>query len=190
MRAELFINLGLFCGLSREESLGLLWSGIDFKARKLTVERSTTFVVNQPDENHEVKEKARNRVIPIPDNLFNLLKIKKSESKSIYVVPNAHNEEMTLSAFQRMWEPTTDTVDFAVTSHMLRHSYCTSLFRAGIDLKTAQYLMGHADIKMTADIYTHIEKEQIDKAAKKIGPIFNKGSKKGQRNNGTNSNEK
>lgn len=42
---------------------------------------------------------------------------------------------------------------------MLRHSYATNLYRAGIDLKTAQYLLGHSSIQMTANIYTHMDKE-------------------------------
>lgn len=46
-----------------------------------------------------------------------------------------------------------------VRPHQLRHSYCSNLYRAGIDLKTAQYLMGHATIQMTANVYTHMEKD-------------------------------
>lgn len=42
---------------------------------------------------------------------------------------------------------------------MLRHSYATNLYRAGIDLKTAQYLLGHSSIEMTANVYTHLAKE-------------------------------
>ncbi len=42
---------------------------------------------------------------------------------------------------------------------MLRHTYATNLYRAGIDLKTAQYLLGHSTIQMTANIYTHMDKD-------------------------------
>jgi integrase len=181
LRAELFVNLGLFCGLSREESLGLLWSGIDFKAHKLSVTRSTTFVVNQPDENHEVKEKARNRIIPIPDNLYKLLKIKKSSSKSIYVVPNAHNEEMTLSAFQRMWEPAAGAVDFRVTPHMLRHTYCTALIEGGLDIKTVQYLMGHSNPETTLKYYAFVRDKHLQSADKKVNEIFGCSQKSSQK---------
>ena len=34
----------------------------------------------------------------------------------------------------------------------LRHTYCTDLARAGVDIRTAQKLMGHANISVTADI--------------------------------------
>lgn len=51
----------------------------------------------------------------------------------------------------------------------LRHTYCTDLQRAGIDIRTAQKLMGHANISITADIYTHVDEEQILDAAKILG---------------------
>lgn len=59
---------------------------------------------------------------------------------------------------------------------MLRHTYATSLYKVGIDLKTAQYLLGHADIKMTAEIYTHIQQSQLTSAATKINRHFLSGS--------------
>ena len=51
--------------------------------------------------------------------------------------------------------------DPAITPHYLRHTYCTNLRRQGIDLKTAQYLMGHASITTTANIYNHVDEEDI-----------------------------
>ena len=44
--------------------------------------------------------------------------------------------------------------------HDLRHSYCTLLYSAGVDVKTAAYLMGHSDIKVTMSIYTHLSAER------------------------------
>lgn len=49
--------------------------------------------------------------------------------------------------------------------YCLRHAYCCDLQRAGVDIRTAQKLMGHADIKTTANIYTHVDDKMIDKAA-------------------------
>ena len=37
--------------------------------------------------------------------------------------------------------------------------------KRGVDIRTAQYLMGHADIQMTANIYTHVDFEIINQAA-------------------------
>ena len=60
------------------------------------------------------------------------------------------------------------TMDFKVTPHMLRHTYATTLYRARVDLRTAQKLMGHSSIQVTADIYTHLEQEDSLHVADKL----------------------
>lgn len=48
------------------------------------------------------------------------------------------------------------------TPYCLRHTYCTDLAKKGIDVRIAQKLMGHASIEMTANIYTHIQTDELD----------------------------
>ena len=55
-----------------------------------------------------------------------------------------------------------------IVQYCLRHTYCTNLAKKGIDIRTAQKLMGHSDISLTANIYTHTDKEDILHAAKII----------------------
>lgn len=55
-----------------------------------------------------------------------------------------------------------------LTAHQLRHAYATMLFEAGIDVKDAQELMGHSDINLTRQIYTHIRNERKEETAKKL----------------------
>lgn len=52
--------------------------------------------------------------------------------------------------------------------YCLRHTYCTDLQRAGVPLNVAKYLMGHSDISVTANIYTHTTEDVIQDAAEKI----------------------
>lgn len=56
----------------------------------------------------------------------------------------------------------------SLVAYDLRHTYCTNLQKAGVDLKTASYLMGHADITTTANIYSHTDAELVQAAAEKI----------------------
>lgn len=45
-------------------------------------------------------------------------------------------------------------------AHDLRHSFATALYDAGVPVKAAQYFLGHSDIKITLDLYTHLSKER------------------------------
>lgn len=56
--------------------------------------------------------------------------------------------------------------------YCLRHTYCTNLAKSGVDVRTAQKLMGHASIQITADIYTHVDSSQIRTAAGLINAFF------------------
>lgn len=52
--------------------------------------------------------------------------------------------------------------------YCLRHTFCTDLQRAGVPLNVAKYLMGHKDISVTANIYTHTTEDVIQDAAEKM----------------------
>ena len=54
-----------------------------------------------------------------------------------------------------------------ITPHVCRHTYCTNMALAGMNPKTLQYLMGHSEIGVTLDVYTHVSFEDArDKLAK------------------------
>lgn len=52
-----------------------------------------------------------------------------------------------------------------ITPHICRHTYCTNMALSGVSAKTLQYLMGHSDISITLNVYTHIK---FDDAQKKV----------------------
>lgn len=51
---------------------------------------------------------------------------------------------------------------------MLRHTYTTTLFNAGIDAKTSQKLLRHKDFNTTMTIYTHLENEKLKDTVDKV----------------------
>ena len=164
-RARVFCALCLYCGLRKEEALGLQWS--DIQSNSLTVRRAMTFLNNQQDPVDDLKTKAAHRVIPIPDKLRAILL--DTPHLSRYIVPASNGGDMTRSAFTRMWNShVVFLVPFPLHPHMLRHTYATTLYRARVDLRTAQKLMGHSSIQVTADIYTHLEQEDSLHVADKL----------------------
>ena len=43
-----------------------------------------------------------------------------------------------------------------ITPHAFRHTYCSNQAKAGMNPKTLQYLIGHSDIHVTMNVYTHL----------------------------------
>lgn len=167
-KAMAFVGLCLYCGLRREEAMGLQWG--DIKGSSLTVNRALAFVKNRPDPSQELKTKAAHRTIPIPEPLMDILS--NTPKTGLYVITKADGGPMTQMAFRRLWEKVTSVIDFSLHPHMLRHTYATNLYYAGVDLRTAQYLLGHSSIQMTAQVYTHLDHMDGLSAADKINAQF------------------
>lgn len=55
-----------------------------------------------------------------------------------------------------------------INRHQIRHDYATSLFRAGVPVKSVQHLLGHADYQTTMDIYVHWQRESVEDARLQI----------------------
>ena len=60
----------------------------------------------------------------------------------------------------------------AVSPHVLRHSYATSLIRGGADLRVVQELLGHASL-LTTQIYTHIQRQDLKDTVEACHPMAN-----------------
>ncbi len=54
------------------------------------------------------------------------------------------------------------------TPHQLRHTFCTMLYNAGVDVVTARDQLGHADIKTTLSIYTHLSEPHARNEMQKL----------------------
>lgn len=171
-RARAFCALCLYAGLRKEEALGLRWG--DIGPTSMTISRGVTFPDgNQPDPSMELKNRASRRVLPIPKKLREVLL--STPHIGEYVVPTSTGDVMTSTVYQRLWKNhVTSLLDFPLHAHMLRHTYATTLYRAGVDLRTAQQLLGHATIQMTAEIYTHLEAEDSLKAVHRIDEYLEK----------------
>lgn len=55
-----------------------------------------------------------------------------------------------------------------ITPHICRHTYCSNMAKAGMNPKTLQYLMGHSDIGVTLNTYTHLGLEDAEDELKRL----------------------
>lgn len=102
----LFVMIGLYTGLRREEILGLKWDCVylDAPTPYLSVRRAWHIEHNRPVITDELKTNAAKRDIPIPTILIGCLKEAKANSKSDFVIANRDGDPLSGEQFQRVWK--------------------------------------------------------------------------------------
>lgn len=216
-RAYLFVMIGLYAGLRREEIAGLMWDSVHLNEDTpyLEVKRAVRWIKNnKPELTDELKSQKSRRRIPLAAPLRAALQDAKKTAKSVFVVPDTKGNVMSYTSFVRLWgvigsrstgmvERVIDgekklvekklgdkvarhniyiTIDFPVTPHQLRHTFITNLILSGANIKTVQYLAGHATIKMTLEIYTHLMENQPEDTMGAIDATYGPGGKTGGKN--------
>ena len=101
-----FVMIGLYAGLRREEILGLQWDSVylDGDAPYISVRRAWHSEHNRPVISTELKTKAARRDIPIPKNHAECLREAKSKSTSDFVVANSEGGPLSYTQFKRVWQ--------------------------------------------------------------------------------------
>lgn len=177
-RAQTAAMLMLYAGLRRGEVTALRWNDIDLENRIISINKSYDF------KEHELKKPKTDegtRNVHICKKLLEYIKsIPTPQNDTELVVRAVRAKYMSETAWKRMLEQYLLDLDVKYgdhtegynkfspkkepatitpfTWHMLRHTYCTMLHAAGIDVLIAQRQMGHAEPSTTMDIYTHLDK--------------------------------
>ena len=101
-----FVMLGLYAGLRREEILGLKWDCVylNTSAPYLSVRRAWHVEHNRPVVTEELKTDAARRDIPLPDVLLECLREAKRNSKSDFVIANREGGPLSGTQFKRVWQ--------------------------------------------------------------------------------------
>ena len=102
----LFIMIGLYSGLRREEILALQWDCVflDESTPYISVRRAWRAEHNRPVISTTLKTKAARRDIPIPKCLTDCLREVKEKTESEYVVADRNGNPLSSSQFQRVWK--------------------------------------------------------------------------------------
>ena len=184
--AGLWVKVLLFAGLRSGESVALLWNDIDLKNGYISINKACDLYTG---EIKKPKTESGIRLIPIPDHLIQDLEREKGSPFELVFKQSTTGNMHTTSSLRKMWLSFKKQVDISmgakyekrkakdgkmretlilsvidkkISPYYLRHTYCTDLQAKGVDLKYASYIMGHANINITADIYTHITKKYLD----------------------------
>lgn len=198
---RIFIDLLYYTGVRLGEALSLMVGDIDFINKKISISKNLVMQYKSSSIKQSPKTKAGNREIPIPDKLLQSLMNYIHDTNRIYLFTTDDDNLFTMSDFRKMWRDIQYKLNLAaggtipkkgkrkkedigkkpiwliskdITPHIFRHTYATNLYYAGIDMKTAQTLLGHSNIKITLDIYTHLDNQQMSSSINKLNNFFNK----------------
>lgn len=179
LKERCFCYLCLYAGLRRGEALALMKNDIDLKNNEISINKTLIYNKNAPEVKNGAKTKAGTRNIPIIEPLKSVLEEYLKSIESLYIFTTRHNTLTTKTSMANMWEmilrkvnakmPNNETTN--ITPHYLRHTYATDLYYANVDIKTCQYLLGHASTKTTLDIYTTFKNDN-ESTANKLKEYF------------------
>lgn len=180
----------LYSGLRRSEATALTWADIDLDDATITVSKGYDFRAKKVKI---PKTPAGVRVVSIPKVLVDYLRTQ--QDGCLYVLHNPKGRQMTEQGWKRLWESYMRDLNVkygydgqqnknrpgglpmlidTFTPHQLRHTFCTLMYFAGVDVMTARDQMGHKDISVTLGIYTALDKKFKKKKINRLDTYLKK----------------
>ena len=172
-------------GLRRSELLGLQWDSIDFEAKTMTI-RHTVSKVTEVVAKDKTKNASSRRTFPLTEEALEIFKAAKCQEQQNRL---AFGREYQENAYVFKWpdghlySPDYVSERFSnllkkhnlphIRFHELRHSCASMLLAMGWNLKDIQEWLGHSDIKMTANLYSHLDVTRKNNIANSLAEKFN-----------------
>ena len=191
-RLEALYLLALATGMRRGEILALKWDCVDFKNQSITVKGSVSRI-KDPDTGvtelryAEPKTKSGRRQVPILNSMVPVLQAHKArQEREQAAAGSAWNPENLVfcSNVGTTIEPrrivtTLDKITKAaglehLTFHALRHTFATRMLEAEVPAKVVQDVLGHADVTLTLNTYSHVIGTTAHEQMSKINDLFEK----------------
>ena len=166
----LLLNTGMRVG----ELLALKWQNVDFQNRQIYVSETRGQIIDRDDKadqkyimaDRSTKTQSSCRYIPINQKSQEALNYFKDLGyKNPYIMANSDSSVATYRNLFRVLSNILEAHNINHGSlHTLRHTFATRLFKNGVDIKVISELLGHSDVSITYNIYTHVIQEQKKKA--------------------------
>lgn len=175
-------------GMRVSEFTGLTISDVDMENRTINIDHQlqktgTLVYINT------TKTNAGKRVIPMQDDVYECFERILARRPKLKVEPmidgysgflwfDKDGKPMVALHWEKYFQHAVDKYNSIyrvqlprITPHVCRHTYCSNMAKSGMNPKVLQYLMGHSDISVTLNTYTHLKfddaKDEMEKMAKK-----------------------
>lgn len=182
---EFIVLLGT--GMRVSEFCGLTKSDLDFENRRIRVDHQLVRERGGKYYVEKTKTECGIRFIPMTDDVYQSLKnilANRRKMKTEIIVDGysgfilidkdchpkvaLHIENEMRWAMKKYKKLHPEQPLPHITPHVFRHTFCTNMANKGMDIKTLQYLMGHSDVGVTLNVYTHAS---YDRAVEQMAKI-------------------
>lgn len=196
-RLGALFSVALACGLRLGEATGLRWEDVDLATGEIRIRQQLQVVdgalVSQP-----LKTEKSHRTLVLPDVCLRALKSHRTkqleerlkagqrwvDSGLIFTTYRTYKEGKGLTMqvgaglhprnVTRVLGAILTTADLPhVRFHDLRHSAASLLIAEGVELVEVSKLLGHSELRITADLYSHLQRQTAAKAARVMDAILN-----------------
>jgi integrase len=184
-------SLAVFTGMRRGELIGLRWTDVDFESRSIYVRRSMSRGADSRlVEGAPKTAKGRRRIALSPwmtdclkhhqkAQLEHRVKLGPAYENNDLVFPNEWGRPLHPNSFVYRFKAAIKEADLPyIRPHDLRHTSATLMLRQGTHMKIVQERLGHSDIAMTMDLYSHVAPDLQDTAALHLEALLTRNRKK------------
>lgn len=173
-------------GMRISEFVGLTISDLDMKNRKIIIDHQLQRTRDMQYVIEDTKTSCGVREIPMADEVYECFKtiiqnrrkpkvepIIDGKTGFLYLDKNgmpmvALHWEHYFQHIRQKYNSIYREQMPKVTPHVCRHTFCSNMAKSGMNPKTLQYIMGHSDIGVTLNTYTHVQYEDAEKEMNKI----------------------
>lgn len=173
-------------GLRISEFVGLTLSDIEFDEQRIKVDHQLQRTRNMKYEIVTPKTDSGVRYIPMNEDVEDCFRRIIENRKRLKIEPmvdgysgflflDKNNMPMVALHWEKYFQHIVEKYNATykmqmpkVTPHVCRHTFCSNMAKSGMNPKTLQYIMGHSDIGVTLNTYTHLQFEDALKEMKKV----------------------
>jgi integrase len=157
----------------RDLALGALYTGGRY--RELTMMRVKDVNKKTGELRFRFTKSGDERDVPLSaEGLSHFKKLTKGRRRDDFVFIKSNGDHWGKSQQMRRMADAVKRAKFArhVNFHQFRHSYASALTQQGMNMRSIQHLLGHADMRITVQHYAHLQPKEVAKQVKQLLPSF------------------
>lgn len=157
----------LYTGMRVGEILALMWDDVDMGKRDINVKNNIVLVRDDDEKSdrktrhiiQSAKTQSGIRTIPMSDKAFDVLSVQRAhEQNETFCFSSKAGTPIEKRNIRRALELVVERANIQthVTMHVLRHTFATRLLERGANIKAVSEILGHKNIQITLDTYSHV----------------------------------